>query len=312
MMKNFSKVMLFVAATFSVSAMGEGWFSSSSQPESLQEAHRAYANGDFGEVALKVKELIEQSADREVINNAFDVLEKSYLEAGKSGIPTDWSLPAEIKSLHVDVVRRQLPDSIDYAFRIFGKSSTSHEAIQQLQIVNFSDQVVLDKNAGVGDWWVSPKPSEQDEFELATYDMALPQEAGLYFMNATFSNGKNWSAWFILSGVLASDTPNLIHPEVGDTLTTSMPTFNWDDFHSPEYQQGEVRSLWLGVSTLEPYKNVFSIWRGNPSITEISPSSELEDGKYRINLSYKEERKFGGIWLGRGTSTIRPFFIRAN
>ena len=83
-MKIFGKLVIFITATFSATAMGESWFSSSSQPDSLKEVHRAYATGDFGEVAIKIRELIEQSADKESIQNALDVLEESYLEAGKS------------------------------------------------------------------------------------------------------------------------------------------------------------------------------------------------------------------------------------
>ncbi len=287
------------------------WFSG--KPLALHEAHQAYVEGDFRNMAIKIKGIFERGEfGPQVQKNAMMLLESAHSEAGSSGIPADWKLPEELRLLQLDLVRRQLPDSVEHALKLFGRSATTAKEIAQLSIVNHRGEVVLDKNAGVGEWWVSPKPEEQDRFELTLEDLEEPQPEGLYFVHAEFRNGRTWSAWFLLSGVLASSSPKLHAPTTGEIVTSATPTIEWDDFRSPEFQPSEKRSLWLGIGKSHPYQSVFSLWRRNPKVSKVTVDRELENGKHSVILSYKERKKFGEMWLGRGASTVRPFFVRAD
>ena len=305
-----SKIPLILTLLF-ISTAHASWFSGNSSPNPLIDAHKAFLDGNFKDVAANIKRLYESESGEVAIQNGMELLEKTYLEVGKNGIPVNWTLPNEIKKLNIDIGRRQLPDQVDYSFKVLGRSSTTHKIIKNLTITDFSGNVILDKKSGAGDWWTSSKQGEEEEFELASYDMKKPQKEGLYFINARFSNGTEWRAWFILSGQLSSDSPAMSSPSVGETFRTQNPTLEWEDFRSPEYKTYERRTLWLGVSELGPYKQVFSLWRGYPNVETAVINKNLKDGKYRIILNYTEKRNFGGIVLGRASTTIRPFFVDA-
>lgn len=110
---------------------------------------------------------------------------------------------------------------------------------------------------------------------------------------------------------------------MGETFTTHNPTFKWDDFKSPEYKSHESRSLWMAVVQSEPPKYewipLWKLWEGNPVRNQVTVgaepdavgSAQLPNGRYKLFLSYDEERRFGDLRLRRQSISVTPFSLKS-
>jgi hypothetical protein len=313
---------LIVLALFPA-ALSASWFSNEDSTEPLYRAHESFLRKDMRSVALNLKELFQDTrADETEKKNGLALLEKAYAYRNGSGIPVDWRLPVEITKLKATVIYFRKPHEENYGFKVAG-TAVALGTVKQLKVTRYPDQVVLDKQAKVGEWEEEVDPDDGPSFELDGPHSVKPVEEGLYLVHMELANGNNFDAWFILSNMASTDTPVVRTPCVGETFTTRNPTFKWEDFKSPEYQGHESRSIWMTAVKAEPpgfdWIQAWTMYEGDPIRTQATIGLEkdgvgvkqLENGRYNFYLGYKEQRRFGELRLGRQSFTVTPFHIKA-
>lgn len=318
-MKNgILKSIVFAAVSYSL--VGCAWFSGQSTP--LRRAHESFLGGRFQAMAAHLKEVFEDSSSDDVTRrNALELLHKAYAAKNGGSIPVDWKLPKEIEDMKINVRHARKPERDTYVLKASGTGSDKG-IVAQIQIVQYPDRIVLDKEAGLGEWTESYDPEDGHYFELDGDSQAEPPAEGLYLLNLRLRDGRVTKGWFILSDLVSSETPTVRTPAVGEQFSTRNPTFRWLDFHSPEFQSHERRTLWVGISAPKPpdftYNEVWSRYEANPATTEttigVDPLGkglkELPDGRYVTHIGYKEIRRFGDLRLARQSMTILPFSVR--
>ncbi len=303
-------------------AQGASWFAPAGGQanEPLARANQAYLRGDFAAMTTSVREVLANPATGAVERqNVFALLHKAF-EVNHGHLPADWRLPAPLSNLKFKNYRKDLVDGIEFAFAL-DVTVPEADTITQLQLVRYPDQVVLDHQAGLGEWTVS---QDDDGYEIELYgdNVREPLEEGLYLLHFGMKDGSHFDAWFPLDHLESSASPNLREPEVGQTYTQGNPEVRWDDFRSPEYQSSERRIAVVSVGQLSgpnhTWNGVWNLAVHDPTLTstvigtvpDASGVDHLVDGKYWLSLTYYEQRMFGDMKLRRGSRTARPFFVK--
>jgi len=298
----------------------QGFFSGSETP--LTRAHQAYLTGDFKTMAVNLRQALEENpTDSLVKENALSLLGKAYEVADKGQFQVDWRLPDEITMLKIGA-KRTFKDDVTYRFTVYG--STAHlKSITQLQVIQFPDQVILDKQAGIGNWDdTNTIPPTGHDFSIETNKSRQPVAGGLYLLNITLSDGTQTKGWFILDDdINASTSPRVMTPSMDQVFTTGNPTFFWQNFITPEYKPFERRSFWVGISRFEPphydWNEVWGYYEGPSKREQITIDShgeggsvsKLEKGSYVFYINYHERRNFGDLIITRDSTTSRNFKI---
>lgn len=289
----------------------------------LGRAQQAYVAGDFKAMAVNLRQTLEQNPyDSVVKDNALSLLAKAYENSADGLIPADWHLPDEIKQMKVGV-KYKVKDGGHYNLRVYG--STKHRgSIAQMQVIQYPDHVVLDKNGNIGHWNLNAQIDSLDhEYELSGDGSREPIAAGLYLLNMTLNDGTQTKGWFILEeNINSTATPKVSVPTKDQVFKTGHPTFKWSHFYSPQYRPFERRSLWAGVSRAEPpdYKwdEVFGHFEYPPTSEELTvdangePMSlaKLNPGSYVFFIDYHERRNFGDLVITRDSITGRDFKVK--
>ena len=306
---------IVMTMVFATSARGaSSWFQGTSAPDVLTNAHASFLAKDYKAALAGVKKVFEEHPQDALLQkNALDLYKSIVLAGGETAKPEGTTLPTQISRLEVAVGRRRLPDSVDYSLKVSGDAVTTHDMVKQVSMTDYTGEVVLDKERGIGEWSSDPSPGEEGYFELSNFDLRTPPKEGLYYLHAEFDGGASWDGWVILSGLLASESPAISEPAQGQVFTTAMPTIVWTDFRSPEYRSSETRGIWMAVAKANPYHEVTSFWQGNPSIEQwtVPQDHPLDNGAYLATVAYTEKRSFGEIKLGRSAATVRRFSIDA-
>ena len=323
-MKNAARIMTVIAVALTVFeglASAGDFFGKDNG--ALAQAQAAYLRGDLVKMTSEMKAaLMAQPTDPVVRENVLALLKKTYESRCGQGVPADWRLPDEIGKMKISV-RRKEKDTSEYALKVFGNNARLH-LIKQLRVTRYPDQVVLDKQAGIGEWSEEAgKNGEDPEYTLQGRKSRQPVPAGLYLLRIELTNGKATDGWFLIDDELnSSATPDVATPAIGETFQTGNPTFRWTDFRSPQYRACERRSVWLGVSRAEPpnydWDEKWSFWADAPSFEDISVGSssngtsigKLDAGRYIFVIDFHERRWFGDIQIGRDSVTTRPFSVR--
>jgi len=321
MKTRFHKICLVIGLVLvPLGLAAQGFFADSDG--NLVRAHEAYLAGDLRTMADSLhKSLEDHPGDTTVRDNALALLEKAYETADGGDIPVNWRLPEEITTMRVSV-KYSARNSGEYNFRVYG--TTVHDkAIAQLQVVQAPDRVVLDKQAGIGEWYDQSKIDTLDHvFELQSRKSRVPVEAGLYLLNVTLADGTQTKGWFLLdAGVNSSATPRVDVPSTDQVFTTGNPQFSWQDFKSPQYQPYEGRSIWVGVSRAEPpnydWDEVWGSFEAPPTQEQITIDShgdpgslpKLNNGHYSFFIDFHERKKFGDLTISRDSITVRNFQV---
>jgi hypothetical protein len=322
-MKSPIKFLFIVLSLLSLPGVSkaQGFFSNPNGV--LNAAQEAYLAGDFKTMVTNLKRALEDNPnDALVKENALDLLQKSYEVPGATEFPVDWRLPDEVKYLRV-TSKRMVKDDVGYRLTVFGE--TVHpKMISQIQLIQYPDRVILDKQAGIGEWddQIGLDPTIY-QFHFETKKTRIPVTSGLYLLNLGFADGTQTKGWFILSDDINSTmSPSVGTPSVDQVFTSANPTFNWQNFVSPQYKPFERRAMWIGVMRSEaPNYNWDEVWghyeRGSISEevtigkteSEKGSVSKLENGHYIFFLDYHEIRKFGDLQISRDSITAKSFRI---
>lgn len=298
-------------------------FGSADSFSSLELAQNAYLKGDLSKMTLLIRNVLMEKPTTAVKTNALELLSKAYQVDNGRGIRPDWKLPQELRYLKLNQVRREKGSEISYTLQI-SANTASKGTVKNLQLIKYPDQVVLDKEAKIGEYEesVESEPSEGIYVGLHGEKQEVPFEEGLYLLNITLSNGNRTQGWVILNDLTSSRAPEVHSPKMNEVVTTQQPTFQYEDFTSPEHKGNEKRSIWMAVVEMVPptysWNEKWSLYAGHLPRTQVTVGkekdgygvTELKDGQYHFYLSYREERKFGDIRIGRQSVRQVPFSIK--
>lgn len=314
----FQKLVLtgFLLGLTQAAAAGE-FTGSSGGSSRLDNVHKAFLAKDFTKMAGEMKKtLLAAPNDSLTKENIFGVYRKAAELQGSAGLPADWKLPSEIKRMKV-VARRN--EGQFYSIKVQGNLVTT-ASIEQLQVTRFADNaVMIDKSAGVGGWFEKPSELTHDrEYWSESRKTSSPPATGLYLIKVALKSGKTVDGWFILDDqMIPSATPEITSPAVEESLRTVNPTFKWIDFRSPQYKPYEQRSMWVAVYNYGSFETLWSLFQKTPSSQEATVSrrdgngvDELNEGHYRVTVSYSEMHRFGDLVIGREATTNRNFSIQ--
>lgn len=316
---NLQNLVLGIILALSLNVYATTFFGS--EDEALSKAHIAYLKKDFKTMALELKNVLMQSSnDLQVKENVFSLLRASSDYRKQEGIPADWRLPDEILKMNVGIRFVQKSEA-RYLLAIQG-DVVKPGLFKQLKLTRFPDQVVLDKQAGIGRWEEQTYADRKPEYGFYSEKSREPVPGGLYILRVELQNGKSVDGWFLIDdGRNSTAAARIAVPSDGETFRTGNPTFHWADFHSPQYQPYERRGLWMAVSRSEPPKYewdmVWDLWNGSPNISEVTIGKEdeangvskLEPGHYIFVLKYSERTRFGDVNISRDSITQRPFMV---
>ena len=289
----------------------------------LDQAHEAFVRGDLNKMVQGIRFVLSQDPPESVKKNAIELLESAYARYPGQNIPSDWKLPVEIRKLKIQQRRVEAGGDAEYALKVSGNSDQKNR-IKQIQLVKYPNQIVLDKEAKVGEWQesVEDNPAEGIYFELDGDNREVPATEGLYLLNLVMTSGAKVNGWVILSDITSSRAPRVQIPLPNETFTTGNPTFRYEDFKSPEIKDYEKRSAWLAVIKVDPgthqYDDIWKLYTRDLPKTEVTVGKEadavgvasLVPGNYRFYATYKEERVFGEVRLGRQSVTRIPFLVK--
>jgi hypothetical protein len=267
--------------------------------------------------------LIANPGDPIVRDNILGLYGQAYATLKSHQLVPEWHLPGEIQSMNI-TVRRTLADNVKFSV-VVRASTHQPNIIKQFQIIQYPDKVMIDKEAGIGKWQ-EYKDGFQSKFGFGIESILSTQkiESGLYMLNIELEDGTKTPGWFLVDeDMTASTSPIVKHPSRGETFHTGNPTFNWNNYVSPQYKPYERRWFWSGVTTSEstPYtsEEKWKIYQENPTIHQatlgidgnfdLPQDHALAPGNYGVTFNYKELKSFGDIEVGRASNTERSFTI---
>lgn len=293
-------------------------------PTGVQRAHQAYLNGNGKILLAEIKSVLEQSLNLSVQKNMLDL----YSAAQKNGVLKDlepnWKLPKEITWAGIESIRRYRVESGRVVYAINASVDVVKGAtLEQLQVIRYPNQVILDKAAGIGDW--SSSQNNDDEAINnwgGSPSTIVANEEGLYLLNIQVQGQPAVQGWFILANKNSSASPVMTAPKVNQVFTDDQPLFKWRAFQSPEYKAGEAVNIAMRVSQAIDQEPEVAYWRlkdpksasfkfGDKGATkEFRGPTSLSPGDYHLNITYRETEEFGDLKIRRASSTKIPFSVR--
>lgn len=288
---------------------------------SLRNAHQAFLQKDFKKMTSEIKStLLEAPHDMSILDNVLELYRKAAQVRGNEGLPTDWYLPDEITSMRIGV-RFRHEERSNYALSVGGNTKQA-KSIKQLQIIRYPDRVIIDKQAGIGEWEDTIDLEGNPDFFVKSETSRKPIIAGLYLLKLETRSGEKVDGWFLVDEHLNSTEVPVIHSPSNQEVLSSTPNFRWENFKSPQYQSNEKRSFWAGVGRIKASKYEWDekwyLWQSPPTTEEatigITPESvgvdKLESGTYVFVLKFSERTKFGDITISRDSVNQRTFVVK--
>lgn len=285
--------------------------------DQLSHVKKAYLQRDFSKMALAIKSELFTDPNSPNKDEMLNLYAKAREVAGLDGIMADWSLPEEVTKMKIRV-RRVQNEGVRFNLSVSGEVKDVG-VIDQLKVWQHGGKIFLDKHQGVGEWNEGGKGTKPDKIEYGFRSNKSNQEiqSGLYLLTMTLKNGKSVDGWFILTPDLnASRSPTLQQPRYGQVYKTNKPSFNFENYYSPEYKPHELRALWMGISDEKWETDIWDFWERSPRRNSVNLDDEKAEGKkelspgnYNFTFLMTEENKFGDIWIGRSAIVHRPFTV---
>lgn len=284
--------------------------------DDLQSAHEAYLENNFKLMSRKIKDaLLKAPNDEALLNNVSGLLKNASLRHPLDEDAVDWQLPRDVSYLKISVIR-MASDRAAYSLRV-NLDGPSKEALEQFQITRYPNEVVIDKAAQLGESSYEVDSQGVPNFWFGSVLKEEAPRSGLYLIDIKIKDQPRMQGWVVLTDMVASRSPAVFTPTIGQFLNSPNPTFEFQNFRSPEFQAGEPRRLYFKVKTV----NGDQVWTGlikNPNVTlaqfGVTPDfgegvEHLENGRYRLHVIFEERRNFGPAILARQSDTVVPFSI---
>jgi len=305
---------------------GASLLAGGSAPEPVRAAHEAYLAGQFGAMVTHVKRaLMEYDQDQTIRTNMLRLVDRAIDRSGPAGLPCDWSLPSELRSVEAGVRRtRDAVTGQEQREILVGVVMNCRGVVRNIRLTRYPDRVLIDDS-------LNDEEARQCMGYTTFGNLTNGEPSdGLYMLHLGLAGGKSVDGWLILTRQESSATPQVQSPTPNEELDNANPELRFANFYSPEYKPGEQRNLVAVVSHTRPaqlsggLKNeshiAWSIQMENPSIQKlvVGPqpgvyppgATHLTDGGYRFALVYTESRRFGPMSLTRESRTFLPFSVR--
>jgi len=271
----------------------------------LDTAHASYLDGQFKEMASEARDILASTKDPVVEANVCSLLNMAY-EANDGKIPVDWKLPDGIDYTLIGLMNR----NSKYSLRLSIGTDKTDPQLEQVQLIQFPDKVVLDKENKVGYFEQYKEDEGGAGWYLATDFVSEQPKEGLYLLNIKVSGKPVVNGWVIISNLISTKSPEVIIPQKDQLFSTSTPEFKWKNFYSDGYKKFEKRKISLRV--VQDDNDIWELALGGAKklATKATVDKNLLPGKYTLKLSYKERRYFGPVALERVSRTDTPFSVQ--
>ena len=311
-----------------------GWFGPHQrEPEFyfVQKAHHHFIKKEFSKMMAQVKYgLALKGTPVAVRNNLLDLVRKTSIELKGREIPVDWSLPPQVRFLAITFRRIELGSGLgtEFRLRVSGTFDQKYN-LDQVQLVRFPEQVILDRKKKIGFWNTNPTQQSETHFNLERRDVSKPPESGLYLLRLKAKNEPVREGWVILDRMDAKKTPVIMQPTNGSTVDQPQPTFRWSPFVSDHYLGVERLAMHLGVYRINSETGswgqpiwAFTSMTRNPTQVKVgtvfqNPQASasgvefLEEGPHAAVLSFVESFQFGPVHISReATAHIKSFNVK--
>jgi hypothetical protein len=273
-----------------------------------------------GLVEHVVEEAHEARAPREILAeaegqpNLVSIHEKLAKYETQKGpiVPLDWALPDDIQYFVFNTMRHYNPvkDRTEFDFGIFGILNQPG-SIEQVQVIRYPNEVVLDRQAGIGDWTEGHLDTSEPIIQFGAESQPVGQKEGLYLLNVKARGKPMVNGWFVLSRTTASASVVVRSPSPGEVYRTGAPTFRWSDFKSPEFKPFNQRKRMLGIHWRGAgiHEGLWHTSEVYPNSSESDRVNGLENGSYAFKAQFEERWFFGSLLIGRGATTEIPFSV---
>ncbi|MBS1960898.1 MAG: hypothetical protein JST04_01690 [Bdellovibrionales bacterium] len=285
-------------------------------PSEVQAAHELFYQEKFDAMAVEIKTaLLKYPRDAAIRQDVLALFDAAYELRGNGAVNPDYRLPDSVTWMSVADKKRMRSSTGAIAHRF--TMSLDHKAgseIDQLRVVRYPDAVILDKQAGIGEFEPADEPDGTKNLWAAGPNQreALPE--GLYLFDLKMKGQETMHGWFLFSRMTATESPTVTVPAVDQVLATATPTFAWKNFVSSEFRNYERRKVFVAVGYAdgrEPDLFQFSSKTGGSQPTETTVDKPLPSDEYVMRVSYRERREFGPLTLSRESDTAVPFTVKA-
>jgi hypothetical protein len=294
----------------------------------LQQAQKSFLNSDGKALVKNIKEALIQSKNHPlVVRNASDLYQNAESKGLLKDINPGWQVPAELKYLNVSVHRKYMYEGGKVRFFISaGATQTEPEIVEQFQVIQYPNQVVLDKVGKIGDW----KEQEWDgkpTFWIGEDWHAEQVPEGLYLINIKIKNQPLVQGWFVINDENSSASPVIKIPKVNQIFTTDQPNFIWKNFRSPEFNREEHTRIGYkisreGTDLYEEITNAQINYQQELSEMQFRVGDKaaanayqgatyLKPGSYQFSLGFREIHNFGDLLIVRVSSSKVPFSVES-
>jgi hypothetical protein len=311
----------------------------------LSAAHEAYLEGRFQDMILAAKSaLMQRPEDLSLRKNLVQLLDAAYAQGAENKIDPGWRLPPGVNPLAFTLKRIAWKNGDSWQYMLwFGGLSDKPEAVAQIRLIRYPDQVVFDKTAGIGSWSETKSPAAgKTFFGINAFLGQTPPPDGLYQFELRLADDpKPHQGWFIAFNMASKTSPALASPRPNENLPMATPTFRWNAFSSAASRDYEDKLTQVSVAANAVDCEKTYVWEAfaGGDLTEtavsatgvdldVNPRSdaeldagrlkgtlfhtgtkELPDGSYVVDLKYLERKTFGPLQLKRYSITSMPFSI---
>jgi hypothetical protein len=190
------QILLFLFCFFHASAIE--LFDSNNVSSSLQKAHKAYLETDFGTLAHAVRTVLstgnENAGERK---NAMELFSKACRMLGSSSFPVQWNTESvNVEDLSLMIQRIMSLDSTETVLNLSGHFQESGNQDYGVKVLKFPDTVLMDSLHGVGQW----NTDADGHFSLRhSFNKVLDE--GVYLVEFYKKTRKIGDGWFLLSSL---------------------------------------------------------------------------------------------------------------
>lgn len=318
--------MKFILTVFISTYFATMAWSAAPVPAGVQRAHQAYLDGNGRSLLTEIKSVLEQNPHSSIQKNMLSLFAAAQKNGVLKEVEPNWKLPKEITYAGIESLRRYRVESgrVVYSLNI-SMNVAKGASLEQLQVIRFPNQVVLDKSAGIGDWSSSDNHEEESINHWGSSPAtASVNEEGLYLLNFQIQGQPLVQGWFILTNKNSSASPVVTVPKINQIFTEDQPLFKWMAFRSPEHQANERSQIGIRVNRDGAQEMKNAQWRlKDPQATsykygdknaakDFRGPSSLIPGDYQLYLTYREMEEFGDLQIRRSSATKIPFSVRPN
>lgn len=317
--RNMKTTLLVLIATLTLNTV----HAANGVTPNVARAHQAYLS-DNGEAMLESmhQALIDSQNDPSVVKNMTDLLDKYVLENKRYPKPNFATNPVtDFLYMNSNILKRYDDQQVRYNFAV-GAHLTVPQAVQSIQLVRYPSEVVIDTEAGIGDF----ENEDVDAYAWSEQQSSEPK-LGLYTLTIKYKDQPTLNGWFILTHRNQGDrTPQIDAPSLKQTFNTATPTFKWQKFTSGHYLLTENQKVKFTVRAINevdgkptekkvmdvevPFGTKEFVVGDHSNVVSYEGLDSLSQGLYAFRLEARERSRFGPLYMVRSSISKVRFQIK--